>query len=301
MRIGITGSSGLVGTAVRRRLESDGMSVVRIVRSSRPAENHIVWDPLTGDTDASQWEGLDAVVHLAGENIAKRRWTNTQKARIRASRVEGTRHLCRILTSLERPPSVLVAASAIGYYGDRGDEELDESSPPGEGFLAEVCQEWEAASRVAEEAGIRVVRLRIGVVLARDGGALAAMLRPFRWGLGGRVGSGRQFWSWIELGDLAEICYTALNDTRLAGPVNAVSPHPVRNADFTRTLASVLKRPAIFPLPAWVVRAMLGEMGEELLLASTRVVPRRFLTLSFPYRYAELEAALRHLLTESAS
>lgn len=296
MRIAVTGSSGLVGTAVRARLSSETVEIVRVVRSSEAADDAIRWDPLTGATDLSQWEGVDAVIHLAGENIATGRWTTAKKQRIRESRVRGTENLCRILRQLERPPTTLVCASAIGYYGDRGDEELDESSEPGRGFLAEVCRAWEQASRPAEEAGIRVVRLRIGVVLAREGGALAAMLRPFRLGLGGRVGSGRQYWSWIALEDLAEIAWLAVGDSELQGAVNAVAPHPVTNFQFTRTLAEVLRRPAFLPLPAFAVRLAMGEMGEELLLASTRVIPRRLLSLRFAYRYAELTEALSAIL-----
>ncbi len=296
MRIAVTGSSGLVGSAVRDRLRSEPVEVVRVVRSSGTADDAIRWDPLTGATDLSEWEGVEAVIHLAGENIATGRWTAAKKRRIRESRVRGTQNLCRILTQLERPPATLVCASAIGYYGDRGDEELDESSEPGRGFLAEVCREWEQASRPAEEAGIRVVRLRIGVVLAREGGALAAMLRPFRLGLGGRVGSGRQYWSWIALEDLAEIAWLAVGNSELQGAVNAVAPHPVTNSRFTRTLAEVLRRPAFLPLPAFAVRWVMGEMGEELLLASTRVIPRRLLSLQFAYRYAELKDALGAIL-----
>ncbi len=296
MRIAVTGSSGLVGSAVRDRLRSEPVEVVRVVRSSGTADDAIRWDPLTGATDLSEWEGVEAVIHLAGENIATGRWTAAKKRRIRESRVRGTQNLCRILTQLERPPATLVCASAIGYYGDRGDEELDESSEPGRGFLAEVCREWEQASRPAEEAGIRVVRLRIGVVLAREGGALAAMLRPFRLGLGGRVGSGRQYWSWIALEDLAEIAWLAVGNSGLQGAVNAVAPHPVTNSRFTRTLAEVLRRPAFLPLPAFAVRSVMGEMGEELLLASTRVIPRRLLSLQFAYRYPELKDALGAIL-----
>ncbi len=296
MRIAVTGASGLIGSAVCRRLSSESAELLRVTRDRAAKSDTVSWDPLTGDTDVSKWEGLDAVIHLAGENISKGRWTQAKKERIYQSRVAGTNSLCRMLLSLERPPRTLIAASAIGYYGDRGDEELDESSAAGSGFLSEVCQAWEDASRPAEESGMRVVRLRIGVVLAREGGALAAMRRPFQFGLGGRVGSGRQYWSWIAIDDLAQVVWTAVTCDELTGPVNAVAPHPVTNADFTRDLARVLCRPALFPLPAIAVRALMGEMGEELLLSSTRVIPRKLMTLGFDYSYPVLEKALRVML-----
>jgi uncharacterized protein (TIGR01777 family) len=275
--IAVSGSSGLVGTALVNALTAGGASVTRLGRSFAP-----------GDFD-----GIDAVVHLAGENIAGRRWSAAQKQRIRDSRVLGTRSLAETLGGLDSPPRVLVCASAIGFYGSRGDELLDESSRPGDGFLPETCVEWESASAAAEQAGIRVVRLRIGLVLAAEGGALPRMLTPFKLGLGGRVGDGRQYMSWIALEDLVAVVRRALDDDALAGALNAVAPGPVTNAEFTAVLGRVLRRPTLFPLPAFVVSLLFGEMGRELLLGSTRVVPRRLVDAGFRFRCPDLEAALR--------
>jgi uncharacterized protein (TIGR01777 family) len=233
------------------------------------------------------------VVHLAGESVAAGRWTAARKARIRDSRVAGTRILSDALAGLDRPPRVLVCASAIGFYGDRGDERLDESSTGGGGFLAETCAAWEAASASAERAGLRVVRLRIGVVLASAGGALARMRAPFASGLGGAIGSGSQWMSWIALDDVVGAIHSALLLPALHGPVNAVAPEPCRNGDFSRTMGRVLRRPAGLAVPALAVRAALGEMGRELLLSSTRVEPRRLLDAGFRFRHPALERALR--------
>jgi uncharacterized protein (TIGR01777 family) len=237
------------------------------------------------------------VVHLAGENIA-RRWTRAAKTRIRASRVDATRLLCEALARLPQPPRVLVCASATGYYGDRGDELLDERSQPGTGFLPEVCQAWEAATQPARQRGIRVVHLRLGIVLARHGGALARMLLAFRLGLGGRVGTGQQYWSWILLEDLLRVVELAIQDDGLSGAVNTVSPAPATNAEFARTLARALRRPAFLPLPAFAVRMIFGEMGREVLLASARVRPARLLEGGFEFRYPQLAAALAHSLNQ---
>jgi hypothetical protein len=235
-------------------------------------------------------------VHLAGENIAAGRWTVEKKARIRDSRVKGTKTLCEALAQLSQPPKVLVSASAIGYYGDRGAELLWENSALGTGFLAEVCQAWEEATRPAMEKGIRVVLLRIGVVLSPAGGALAKMLLPFKLGLGGIIGSGKQYMSWIALDDVVgTIDHVLITDT-LQGPVNAVAPHPVTNSEFTKTLRRVLRRPTLFPMPAFAARLAFGEMADELLLASTRVEPKRLIATEYRFRYPELEDALRHLL-----
>jgi uncharacterized protein (TIGR01777 family) len=263
------------------------------VRGAAARAGEIAWDPRAGRIDARALAGVDAVVNLAGESIAAWRWTATKKARIRASRVEGTALIARTLAALAPRPRVLVNASAVGYYGDRGDEPLDETSPPGDGFLAETCRAWEAATEPARRAGLRVVRLRIGVVIDARGGVLARMALPFRLGLGGRLGSGRQFTSWIALADLIGVIERALADGELAGPLNAVAPHPVRNADLTRALARVLRRPARLAVPAPVIRGLLGEMGEELLLASTRALPRRLESLGFRFALPEIEAALR--------
>jgi uncharacterized protein (TIGR01777 family) len=246
--------------------------------------------------DTAGLEGLDAAVHLAGENLATGRWTAEKKARIRESRVNGTRFLCEALVRLAQPPKALMCASAIGYYGDRGEAILREDSPAGSGFLAEVCRAWEGAAAAAVQQGIRVVHLRIGVVLSPAGGALAKMLTPFKMGLGGKIGSGQQYMSWIALDDLLGIIHHALTSDTLQGPVNAVAPQPVTNVEFTTTLGRVLARPTLLPMPAFAARLAFGEMAQELLLASTRVVPASLLASGYGFRYPELEGALRHLL-----
>jgi len=293
-RILITGSSGLVGSALTAALEAAGHRVTRVVRSV-PREGDVLWSPAAGTLDAGRLEGHDAAVNLAGEPIAGR-WTEARKARILGSRVHGTRLLASALARLSQPPAVLVSASAIGFYGDRGEEALTEASAPGSGFLPRVVQAWEAATEAAEAAGIRVVLLRFGIVLSAKGGALGQMLRPFRLGLGGPVGSGRQFVSWIALDDAVRAVQLALTQGTLAGPANVVSPHPVANVDFARALGRVLRRPVLFRAPAWLIRLVLGEMGRELLLSSTRAVPSRLLAAGFRFRHPELEGALRHVL-----
>ncbi len=297
MKVLMTGSSGLIGSALGARLASQGHGVTRLVRA-KPAAGAaaLEWDPAAGRLDAAALEGFDAVVHLAGESIASGRWTAARKARIRDSRIQGTRLLAERLARLMRKPAVLVCASAIGYYGNRGEEVLGESSPAGSGFLADLCREWEAASDAAASAGIRVVNLRTGLVLSRQGGALPRMLVPFRLGVGGRIGDGRQYMSWITLDELTGVYLYALRTETLAGPVNAVTPNPVINADFTRTLGRVLRRPTLFPLPAFAARLVLGEMADELLLASARVQPARLVATGYVFRFAELENALRHVL-----
>ena len=291
-RIALTGSSGLVGGSLRAYLSGAGHEVLPMVRrGAGPGE--IAWNPAAGALDAGALEGLDGVVHLAGENISSSRWTAEAKARIRSSRVDGTRLLCEGLAKLKRPPGVLVSASAIGWYGDCGDAAVDETALPGRGFLPEVCAGWEDATEVAREAGIRVVNLRIGVVLAAKGGALARMLMPFKLGMGGPVGAGRQVMSWIALDDLLGIIEAALSDSRLSGPVNATSPNPVTQAQFAKTLGAVLGRPAVAPLPAGLVRLAFGEMGQTLLLEGARVLPARLVAAGFPFLAPELEGALR--------
>lgn len=300
MKIAVSGSSGLVGSALVSFLSAGGHRVSRLVRSKpQPGSADVHWDPAAGSVDAAGLEGLDAVVHLAGENIAGR-WTPEKKARIRDSRVKGTRLLTETLARLKQAPKVLVSASAIGYYGHRGDEALREDSPSGSGFLAEVCREWEAAAQPAAQKGIRVVSLRIGVVLSPAGGALARMLPPFRLGLGGKIGSGRQYMSWIGIDDLAGVIHHAVTNESLRGAVNAVAPRPVTNQEFTKTLGRVLGRPTIFPMPAFAARLAFGEMADELLLASTRVEPARLAVSGYIFRNPDLEGALRHLLGKTA-
>ncbi len=297
LRVVVSGASGLVGSALVPFLTAGGHRVERLVRRTSPADAaEIPWDPLAGTLDRDRLEGCDTVVHLAGEGIGEGRWTRARKQAIRQSRVDGTRTLCGALAALRSPPRLLVSASAVGFYGDRGEESLTEESPRGEGFLADVCREWEAATEPAARAGIRVVNLRIGVVLARWGGALARMLLPFRLGLGGPVGSGAQFLSWVGLPDLIGVIHHAMVEDALSGPVNAVAPEPVPQAEFARTLGRVLRRPALVPLPAFAVRLALGEMGEALLLEGARVLPRKLLDSGFEFRAPDLEPMLRLLV-----
>ena len=304
MRVLVSGASGLVGSALVPALESAGHSVVRLVRRD-PAPNEIRWDPAKdpplatpakgGAPETGVFEGFDAVVHLAGESIAGR-WTAVKKARIRDSRVQGTSALARALARSQRPPKVFVCASAIGIYGDRADEVLREESASGSDFLAEVGKQWEAATEPASKAGIRVISLRIGVVLSAHGGALAQMLPPFRMGVGGRIGNGRQWMSWIALDDLVGVIQHALATDALRGPVNTVAPNPVTNAEFTSALGQALHRPTILPLPAFMVRLIFGEMGEALLLSSQRVDCSKLLSSGYRFRHAELKPVLEALL-----
>jgi uncharacterized protein (TIGR01777 family) len=293
----ITGASGVIGSVLAPVLTTGGHSVRRLTRGAPSREGEYRWDPTAGRIDPEALAGLDAVVHLAGETVAPR-WSAAKKERIRRSRVDGTRMLSEALAKLARPPRVLVCASASGYYGDRGDEELTEQSAPGEGFLAEVVRAWEAAARPAEEAGIRVVRLRFGIVLSSAGGALRAMLIPFRLGAGGRFGSGRQWVSWISIDDLVGAVHHALFAEDLTGVANAVAPNPVTNGEQARTLGRVLGRPTPFPVPATILRLALGEFTQEL-LASRRVLPQRLVGTGYEFRHPELEQALRHLLGRS--
>lgn len=297
MKILISGASGLIGSALVKSCTQAGHEMTRLVRTEpRPGQAELPWDPTAERLDPAGLEGFDAVVHLAGESIAGGRWTRRKKERIRDSRACGTRLLSRTLAQLSAPPAVFASASAIGYYGDRGDETLDEESPPGSGFLGEVCREWEAATQPAAEAGIRVVLLRTGLVLASQGSALAKMLPIFRWGLGGRLGSGRQYMSWITLDDVLGAIDHILQSNTLAGPVNLVAPQPVTNRQFTRTLGQVLHRPALLPAPAVALRAVLEEMANALLLGSARVVPRRLIDSGYEFRDPTLDAAFHRLL-----
>ena len=297
-RVAVTGATGLVGSALVPALLAAGHRVDRLTRRPPTAgTTDVEWDPARGRLDPRALEGVDAVVHLAGESIAARRWSAAVKERIRRSRVDGTRLLSETLGNLERRPRVLVSASAVGYYGDRGETPLTEDSAPGAGFLADVCREWEAAADAARSAGIRVVHPRLGLVLAKQGGALPRMTLPFRLGVGGVVGSGRQYWSWIELGDLVRAIELCLGLDGIAGPINAVAPAPVTNREFTRKLGKVLGRPTLVPLPALAVRLLLGEMGRALLLGSARVLPRRLERAGFHFRHPRLESALRAVLS----
>jgi uncharacterized protein len=291
----VSGSRGLVGSALIPALREEGHRVVRLVRSEDAGDDAVRWDPSSGTIDAAGLEGIDAVVHLAGENIVGR-WTPAKKARIRGSRVRGTRLLAETLAGLTAPPGIMVSASASGYYGDRGNELLREESAPGTNFLAEVCQEWEAAADPAREAGVRVVHPRFGIVLSAEGGALGTTLPIFKLGGGGRIGSGRQYWSWVAMDDVVGVILHALTTESLEGPVNVVVSDPPTNAEYTRTLGRVLNRPTVFPLPAWAARIALGQVADELLLASQRIEPAKLKETGYAFRYPELEEALRHLL-----
>jgi hypothetical protein len=301
MRVAITGASGLVGSALVPFLTTGGHEVVRLVRREPRAADERRWDPGGGAIERAALEGADAVVHLAGENIAEGRWTDEKKARLRSSRVWPTRLLAETLAGLDRPPSVFVAASAIGRYGDRGEEWVDEAAPAADDFLGRLSAEWEEAAAPAAEAGIRTVNLRTGIVLSPRGGALGKMLLPFRAGAGGVLGPGTQYMSWIAIDDLLGVIHHAMTTAALAGPVNAVAPAPVTNAVFTKTLGRVLGRPTIAPVPAFALRLAFGEMADAALLASTRVRPGRLLETGYPFRFPELEGALRHLLGRAAS
>lgn len=297
MKILISGSSGLIGAALVPALSGAGHDVWRLVRGTgSPAASCIAWQPEQGTLDASALEGFDGVIHLAGEKIAGR-WTPEKKERIRNSRVQGTRLLCEALERLERPPRVVLCASACGIYGDRGDEPLTEESVHGKGFLADVVRQWEAATDPASRAGIRVVNLRFAMVLSPRGEPLAAMLPLFRLGLGGPLGSGRQMTSWVALDDVIGAALHALATEALAGPVNVAAPHPVRNAEFATILGHALHRPALLPAPAFALRLVFGDLADEVLLASQHLVPERLQASGYRFQYPDLAGALRHLLS----
>jgi uncharacterized protein (TIGR01777 family) len=294
-RVLVSGVSGPIGAALLPYLESQGARITRLVRGPARSPDQISWDPLRPVAPAAV-SGFEAVIHLAGESVAGR-WTEAKKKAIRESRVQGTRHLAEALAQAQSQPRVLICASAIGFYGNRADEVLTEASPAGEGFLSEVVREWEAASGIAADAEIRTVKLRLGMVLSPKGGALEKMLTPFKLGLGGRIGSGQQWLSWIHVDDIVGALHHALRTDSLSGPVNLVAPNPVRNADFTQVLASVLRRPAFFLVPAFGARAAFGKMAaDELLLSSERVEPAKLRAGGYAFRFAELRAALEDLL-----
>lgn len=298
MKILVTGSTGLVGTALVPSLTNKGHEVIRAVRRQTQSAAEVYWNPEEGTIDAAGLTGIDAAVHLAGESVADGRWTEEKKRRIRDSRAVGTRLLSETLAKLNPQPRVVVSASAIGFYGNRGAEVLSEDSSTGDGFLAEVTREWEAATQPAAQSGIRTVNLRIGVVLSPKGGALAKMLTPFKFGVGGKVGSGEQYMSWIALDDVVGIIEHALMNESLSGPVNTVTPNPVTNLEFTKTLGSVISRPTIFPIPAFGLRLAFGEMADETLLSSARVESQRLKQSGYNFLFPKLEDALRHELKE---
>ncbi len=292
-RVLVSGASGPIGTALAPKLREQGYEVVRLVRGPASGEKQIHWDPAQ-PVDPGAVAGFDAVIHLAGETIVGR-WTDEKKRRIHESRATGTQHLARALAKAAQKPRVLVSASAIGFYGSRGDEILREESSSGHDFLSAVCRDWEANTQAAGQVGIRTVQTRFGLVLSRDGGALPKMLTPFRLGLGGNIGNGRQWWSWIHIADLVGAILHVLDNARLQGPVNVVASAPVTNRVFTKTLAETLHRPALFPMPAFAARLIFGQMADELLLASQRVEPARLSASGYRFQYTELGDALEHL------
>lgn len=293
MRILVSGASGFLGKSLQREFHRSHYETVPLVRV--PSDRAPFWDPEAGEIQTAGLEGFDAVVHLAGENLASGRWTARRKRLFRASRVPATRMLCEALAGLDSPPKVLLAASAVGFYGSRGDEELDESSEQGSGFLANLTADWEAACNPARGANIRVVNLRMGMVLGQGGGALPRLTPLFLAGLGGRLGHGRQWMSWISEQDLTAAVSFALENGKVKGPVNLVAPEPVRNAGLSRELAVALGRLAILPAPALILKAVFGEMAEEMLLGSQRAIPSRLLDAGFHFRHPNLRSAMEHL------
>jgi len=293
MKIAVTGATGLIGAALCERLRQEGNDVLVITRRENSSSPFTVvhWNPERGELDTRSLEGVDAVVHLAGETIAER-WTREKKERIRTSRVAGTRFLVDGLKRLSKRPSVLIGSSAVGFYGNRGDEELDEGSPPGTGFLPEICQAWEAEVARASELGMRAVRLRTGIVLSTKGGALAKMLLPFKLGLGGPLGSGSQWMSWIHIDDVVGGYHFALHHADLSGAANLTAPQPVRNADFTRALGRALGRPAFLPAPGFALKLIFGEMAQDLLLDGQRVLPRRLESAGYKFQHTGVDDAL---------
>jgi hypothetical protein len=301
LHVAVTGASGLIGSALVRRLAADGHRVTRVVRrAAGPGE--ISWDPVRGRLEPGQLEGMDAIIHLAGENVGAR-WTAARKRQIRSSRTQSTRLLSETIARARRRPRALVSASAIGIYGNRGDEVLTENSPAGDAaldFLVEVGREWEAAAEPARASGVRVIHPRFGLVLSPEGGALKKMLPPFRLGLGGRLGSGTQWMSWISIDDVVGAILHVLLTESFSGPVNLVAPEPVRNRDFTAILGQVLSRPTLFAVPAAALRLTLGEMATSTLLASARVLPKRLLAAGYRFEHPDLDTALRHVLQVSS-
>ena len=298
LTVAVTGASGLVGGMLVPFLTTGGHTVHRLVRRKSPwgdVKDEIYWRPDTGEIDGARLEGVDAVVNLAGENIGEKRWSEERKALFRQSRVDGTKLLATTLAGLAKKPKVLINASAVGYYGDRGEEELDETSAPGNDFLAQMCRDWEAATKPAEDAGIRVVHLRIGLVLAARG-ALARMALPFKLGVGGPIGTGKQYMPWIAVDDVVGVIHSAMFDDELRGAVNTVAPEAVTNAEFSRTLGRVLKRPSFVPVPAFALRAAVGAELAEVVLGGQRVKPKRLEERAYEWRFPKLEDALRHVL-----
>lgn len=292
MKIAIAGSSGLVGSALIPILQSDGNQITRLVRSS-PKPGEIEWHPNQDEVNPHRLEGFETIINLAGENIAGGRWTDEQKRKIRVSRINGTHLLSESIAKMTSKPGAFICASATGIYGDRDDETLDEQSESGGGFLAGVCREWEQATEPASKAGVRVVNLRMGPILAREGGMLSKLLTPFKMGMGGKVGSGKQYISWVALDDAVNAIKLAIDDKSIQGPINIVSPNPVTNEEFTKTLGHVLNRPTALAMPAFAARLAFGEMADEMLLASQKVMPKRLSQADFQFQFPTLESAMR--------
>jgi uncharacterized protein (TIGR01777 family) len=298
MKILISGASGLIGTHLIPALKAKGHEIYRLVRKEPAASDEIQWDATKGFSDEEQakLENFDAVIHLAGDNIASENWSPEKKRVIRESRVLGTRVLVEALGKTEKPPKVFVSASATGFYGNRGDEDLTEESPKGEGFLPEVCDEWEREAQKAESFGARTAMLRTGVVLTKEGGALEKMLTPFKFGVGGTVGSGKQYMSWITLDDVLAIYHLVLENDEWRGAINTTAPNPVTNEEFTVALGKALHRPTILPVPEFAIKLLFGEMGERLLLEGQKVLPKKLQDASFEFKYPSLEEALKHAI-----
>jgi len=294
MKILITGATGLIGNSLQKVLRGRGHELLFASRKEPRNDSWVQWDYDNGFSDPEKLEGVDVVIHLAGESISGLRWTDEKKRAIRDSRVLGTRNVVDTISSLKQRPGTLISASAIGFYGDRGDDEMTETSPPGKSFLAEVCREWEAEARRAEDSGVRTVILRTGIILSKDGGALGTMLTPFKLGLGGVIGSGKQWMSWVSLDDHLAVIDYAIENEKIRGAVNSVSPNPVTNEEFTFAMGEVLYRPTFIPVPEFAVHLAFGEMGDALLLDSTRVVPKRLTDAGFEFKYPDLKKALHH-------
>lgn len=298
MKILVTGASGLVGSELVPRLIAVGHQVFKLSRKPAQKSDEISWDPYEGfeSAESAKLEGIVAVIHLAGESIADGNWSVEKKKKIRDSRVLGTRTLVSTLKKLEKPPRIFVGSSAIGFYGSRGDEQLTEESDAGKGYLPDVCKEWEAEADKAAEFGARVVHVRTGIVLSKEGGALGKMLTPFSFGLGGVIGSGKQYMSWISIDDLVNILMFTLNNDSIEGAVNATAPQPATNEEFTKTLGSVMNRPTFIPVPEFGIKLLFGEMGERLVIEGARVIPKKLEEAGFKFTYEDLESALKHAL-----
>jgi uncharacterized protein len=295
MNILVTGSSGFVGSAIIPVLKGKGHEIKRLVRAKKGHSDEILWTPPDQGPDPAALEGIDAVIHLAGESISSR-WTDKRKQAIRESRGKSTRVLVDALVRMKTPPKILISASAIGYYGNHGDEIVRDGDAPGSDFLASVCREWEAATEQASQKGIRVVNLRFGIILSSEGGALGKMLTPFKMGLGGKIATGRQYMSWIAMDEVIQVILFVLSQNALQGPMNTVAPKPVTNEEFTKTLGRVLQRPTVFPMPAFAARLAFGEMADALLIGGVRVEPAKLARSGYSFRYPDLEVALRHIL-----